>query len=50
MVEKALAADGTELDGRKLRVDKVQKKEKKQTRKTNEDEKNEWFLLFDLNI
>lgn len=40
MVEKALVGDGTELDGRKIRVARVQKKEKKQ-RKTSEGEKKE---------
>ena len=43
MVEKALDADGTELDGRKVRVAKVQKKERK-NRKSSETKK-EWFLL-----
>lgn len=37
MVEKALDADGTELDGRKVRVAKVQKKERK-NRKSSEGE------------
>jgi RNA recognition motif-containing protein len=36
-VEKALQADGTELEGRKIRVAKVQKKERK-NRKSNEVE------------
>ena len=38
MVEKALDADGTELDGRKVRVAKVQKKERK-NRKSSETKK-----------
>jgi RNA recognition motif-containing protein len=41
MVEKALAGDGSELDGRKIRVAKVQKKERKQTRKPSEGDKKE---------
>lgn len=41
-VEKALAADGSELDTRKIRVAKVQKKERA-TRQRKESAKKEWL-------
>ena len=36
-VEKALASDGSELDGRKIKVAKVQKKERKPREETKKE-------------
>lgn len=44
-VEKALQADGTDLDGRKVKVAKVQRRERKNRKNSEGETKKEWFLF-----